>query len=190
MKIKNKEILWGQIYFCEFGPTKGSVQAGRRPVLVVQNNSLNKNSPTTVVAMITSVRKKKEMNTHILLGKECGLKEPSMVMLEQLRTVDVQEELKEYIGNIKNEDVAAQIRRGLKYEIGTSLKPRPIRKAQIMCLCKDCQKKMFESNRFIIKRADPFEREKNLCERCGLNYGYDYIIQKRNERRNKYDPKN
>ena len=169
MTVKHKEVLWGQIYYCEIGKTKGSVQAGKRPVLIVQNNRLNKHSPTTLVAMITSIRKKKEMNTHILLEKDCGLKEPSMVMLEQLKTVDIKEELLDYIGCIK-------------YEVGMSIKPRPIRKAQIMCLCKDCQEKMFQSKRFIIKRADPFERDKDLCENCGMNYGYDYIIQKRNER--------
>ena len=91
MTGKHKEILWGQIYYCEIGKTKGSVQAGKRPVLIVQNNRLNKHSPTTLVAMITSIRKKKEMNTHILLEKDCGLKEPSMVMLEQLKTVDLKD---------------------------------------------------------------------------------------------------
>lgn len=160
MTVKHKEVLWGQIYYCEIGKTKGSVQAGKRPVLIVQNNRLNKHSPTTLVAMITSIRKKKEMNTHILLEKDCGLKEPSMVMLEQLKTVDIKEELLDYIGCIKDDEIVAQI----------------------MCLCKDCQEKMFQSKRFIIKRADPFERDKDLCENCGMNYGYDYIIQKRNER--------
>ena len=89
MKEKDiKDIRWGDIYYCDLGVTNGSVQSGIRPVLVIQTNRLNENSPTVVVAAITAVKKKTTMNTHIELDTDCGLKEPSMVMLEQLRTVE------------------------------------------------------------------------------------------------------
>lgn len=89
MKEKEfKNVRWGDIYYCDLGVTNGSVQSGMRPVLVVQTNRLNESSPTVVVAAITAVKKKTAMNTHIELNTDCGLKEPSMVMLEQLRTVD------------------------------------------------------------------------------------------------------
>lgn len=92
MNKKNiNEIRWGDIYLCDLGKMKGSVQCGKRPVIVIQNNHLNRKSPTVLVAVITSVQKKKMMSSHILIGKECGLQEDSMIMLEQVRTVDKKE---------------------------------------------------------------------------------------------------
>lgn len=80
-KEKLSTVKWGDIFYCDLGKMNGSVQCGHRPVLVIQTNSLNKSSPTMVVAVITSVRKKQSMTTHILLDKDCGLSEPSMVAL-------------------------------------------------------------------------------------------------------------
>ena len=95
MKEKEfKNVRLGRYFiYCDLGVTNGSVQSGMRPVLVVQTNRLNESSPTVVVAAITAVKKKTAMNTHIELSTDCGLKEPSMVMLEQLRTVDKATEL-------------------------------------------------------------------------------------------------
>ena len=82
------KIKWGEIYTCDLGNMKGSVQCGVRPVLVVQTNKLNSNSPTVVVAVITSARKREDISSHIFLETNCGFREPSMVMLEQVRTID------------------------------------------------------------------------------------------------------
>lgn len=82
--MENKDlskIKWGEIYTCDLGKMKGSVQCGVRPVLVVQTNKLNGSSPTVVVAVITSVRKREDIASHIPLETDCGLNEPSMVML-------------------------------------------------------------------------------------------------------------
>ena len=84
-KMNLSEVKWGEIYLCNLGTSQGSVQSGVRPVLVIQNNIGNEHSPTIVVATITSVLKKLNQPTHILLDTSCGLKEISMVMLEQLR---------------------------------------------------------------------------------------------------------
>ena len=81
------KIKWDEIYTCDLGSMKGSVQCGVRPVLVVQTNKLNSNSPTVVVAVITSARKREDISSHIFLETDCGLREPSMVMLEQMRTI-------------------------------------------------------------------------------------------------------
>lgn len=122
----NKSVQWGDIFFCNLGETKGSVQSGIRPVIVVQTNRLNQKSPTVVVAVLTTVIKKSEMNTHILLGAEYGLPEPSMIMLEQMRTVDVDNELTEYVGTVTDENKINEIKRGLKcamlgYMVGGTL---------------------------------------------------------------------
>ena len=55
---KIRKVRWGDIYYCDLGNMKGSVQCGKRPVIVVQTNKLNSTSPTVTVAIITSVLKK------------------------------------------------------------------------------------------------------------------------------------
>ena len=66
-KNNSNEILWGDIYYCDLGNMKGSVQCGKRPVIVIQNNRLNRKSPTVMVAVITSVKKKNYLITLVLL---------------------------------------------------------------------------------------------------------------------------
>ena len=172
----NKSVQWGDIFFCDLGKTKGSVQSGIRPVIVVQTNRLNQKSPTVVVAVLTTVIKKSEMNTHILLGTEYGLPEPSMIMLEQLRTVDIENELNEYIGTVTDANKVNEIKRGLKYAVGIPIKPKAERKAVILSLCPSCRQELFDNKKHLIKRLDPFQAEKECCEKCQVGYGYDYLI--------------
>ena len=107
------KIKWGEIYTCDLGNMKGSVQCGVRPVLVVQTNKLNSNSPTVVVAVITSARKREDISSHIFLETNCGLREPSMVMLEQMRTIDKAEELISYVGKVEDSEIIAKIKDGI-----------------------------------------------------------------------------
>ena len=86
----------------------------------------NRNGPTTVVAAITSVIKKMYMPTHIMLDRTCGLKEKSIVMLEQIRTVDKTKELKEYIGAVRDHQTKEAIKKGIAIEMG--VQPCPHRK--------------------------------------------------------------
>ena len=103
MELKeNQKVKRGEIYLHDFGSNEGSIQNGIRPVLVVQCDEGNQASTTTVVAALTSVIKKRYLPSHIVLGDKYGLKEPSMVMLEQLKTVN-QSELAEYIGFVDSE---------------------------------------------------------------------------------------
>jgi mRNA interferase MazF len=66
----------------------GSEQNGIRPVVIIQNNIGNKFSPTTIVASVTKHNKKLNMPTHVVLNDDCGLPERSIIMLEQIRTID------------------------------------------------------------------------------------------------------
>jgi len=185
----NKNVYWGDIYYCDFGDSVGSVQSGYRPVVVLQTNALNKNSPTVLVALITSVIKKQEMNTHILIGKDCGLKTDSMIMLEQMRTIDKDLQLREYVGHIADIDLKNAIKRGIKYAMAIPTKPPIKRKGYVLTLCPTCSKEYYSSEEFIIKRMDCFQGEKFICEHCRVEYGYDYFISKKNkkEERNKYE---
>lgn len=90
----------GDIYYADLSPVVGSEQGGIRPVLVVQNDVGNKYSPTVIAAAITSRINKAKMPTHIeLVADEYGLSKNSVVLLEQIRTIDKQR-LRERIGKL------------------------------------------------------------------------------------------
>lgn len=80
----------GDVYYADLSPVVGSEQGGIRPVLILQNNIGNKYSPTVIVAAITSKIGKSKVPTHVAIGKEKGLTENSVALLEQLRTIDKQ----------------------------------------------------------------------------------------------------
>lgn len=82
-------ITRGEIYYADLSPVVGSEQGGFRPVLIVQNDVGNKYSPTVIIAAITSQLTKAKLPTHIELDKDkFNLQKDSVVLLEQLRTLD------------------------------------------------------------------------------------------------------
>ena len=90
----------GDIYYADLSPVVGSEQGGIRPVLIIQNDIGNKYSPTVIAAAITSRINKAKMPTHIeLTAKEYGLNKDSVILLEQIRTID-KRRLRERIGRI------------------------------------------------------------------------------------------
>lgn len=96
-------IRRGDIYYADLSPVIGSEQGGVRPVLVVQNDVGNKFSPTIIAAAITSQINKAKLPTHIEIdAQEYGLSKDSVVLLEQVRTIDKQR-LKERIGHLDDE---------------------------------------------------------------------------------------
>jgi len=79
----------GDIFFADLSPVVGSEQGGNRPVLIVQNNVGNHYSPTVIVAAITSKIQKPKMPTHVgLTAKDDGIERDSVILLEQVRTID------------------------------------------------------------------------------------------------------
>ena len=97
----------GEIYYADLSPVVGSEQGGLRPVLIVQNDVGNKHSPTVIAAAITSQREKAKLPTHIQLdSKTCGLSRDSVVLLEQIRTLDKQR-LREKMGSLDTRSMAA-----------------------------------------------------------------------------------
>ena len=105
-----------EIYATVLPTTSKSVQYGRRPVLVVQNDVGNEMSPTTIVAPITS-RNKKAMPTHVLLGSETGLTSDSVVLCEQLVTISTST-LEEKMGEVTNKKTLKEIDEALKCSLG------------------------------------------------------------------------
>ena len=79
----------GDIYYADLSPVVGSEQGGMRPVLIVQNDTGNKHSPTVIAAAITSQTGKAKLPTHIELNAQSvGLSRDSVILLEQIRTID------------------------------------------------------------------------------------------------------
>ena len=94
----NSEIRRGDLYYADLSPVVGSEQGGVRPVLIIQNNIGNKYSPTVIVAAITSQINKAKLPTHIeIAANEYGLNKDSVILLEQIRTID-KKRLREKIG--------------------------------------------------------------------------------------------
>ena len=150
--MKEKMICRGDLFYYDFGDNSGSVQSGERPVLVVQADDYNQNAPTIIVVAVTSVIKKRYLPSHIILGEEFGLKKPSMVLLEQIRTVN-KEDLREYIGTVDDDKLFRQINATLKKTFGLWVyKPD-----------------------YIVRRLDPFAKRKDRCDKCDGD-GWDYVV--------------
>ena len=98
-------IKRGEIYYADLSPVVGSEQGGVRPVLIVQNDIGNKFSPTVIAAAITSQKDKSALPTHIEVDAiNCGLAKDSVVLLEQVRTID-KRRLKEKMGSLDTADM-------------------------------------------------------------------------------------
>jgi len=107
----------GDIYYADLSPVIGSEQGGVRPVLVIQNDVGNKYSPTIIVAAITSQINKARLPTHIEINaQDYGLPKDSVVLLEQIRTID-KKRLRDKIGKF-NEDIMVEVDDALKVSIG------------------------------------------------------------------------
>ena len=98
--VESQEIKRGDLYYADLSPVVGSEQGGIRPVLIIQNDVGNKYSPTVIAAAITSKINKARIPTHIELKSDVyGLPKDSVVLLEQLRTLD-KRRLTEKIGKL------------------------------------------------------------------------------------------
>ena len=90
----------GDIFYADLSPVIGSEQGGMRPVLIVQNDTGNKHSPTVIAAAITSQTGKARLPTHIELNAQSvGLSRNSVILLEQIRTID-KSRLRERMGKL------------------------------------------------------------------------------------------
>ena len=113
----------GDLFFADLSPVVGSEQGGVRPVLVVQNDVGNKYSPTIIVAAVTSQTGKAKLPTHVQLQATLGgLSKDSVVLLEQLRTIDKQR-LKEKIGAL-SENQLPDVEKALSVRLGIANLPQ------------------------------------------------------------------
>ena len=117
VKILQETVRRGDIFFADLSPVVGSEQGGMRPVLIVQNNVGNRHSPTVIAAAITSQIGKARLPTHIeLSARTYGLSRDSVVLLEQVRTID-KRRLKERMGCL-DENLMNQVDSALAVSFG------------------------------------------------------------------------
>ena len=110
-------VLRGEIYYADLSPVVGSEQGGVRPVLIVKNDVGNRHSPTVIAAAITSQRDKSRLPTHIEIDShDCGLAKDSVVLLEQIRTID-KKRLRERMG-VLDETAMGKINTALGISFG------------------------------------------------------------------------
>ena len=128
---------------------------------------------TVIVASITSVIKKRYLPSHIILGEDFGLTKPSMVLLEQIQTVN-KDDLTEYIGFVDDERLWRQINAALKKTFGLWLY-NTNRIGDIRCLCPKCLNDYFRNPNYVVRRLDPFQKSKGTCDKCN-DRGWDYIV--------------
>ena len=114
MKHTN-QIKRGEIYYTDLNPVIGSEQGGRRPVLILQNDTGNKHSPTTIVAAITSRCGKSNLPVDVTITSDC-LPLPSAVLLGQIRTID-KTRLEEYVGMLNKKEMG-EVDRGIVISFG------------------------------------------------------------------------
>ena len=129
-----RTYLRGEMYYADLGRGVGSEQEGRRPVVIIQNDVGNKHSSTVIVAAITTkTTGKRKLPTHYEIGAEHGLKEPSLVLLEQIRTID-KHRLEKRIGRLSPKQIK-ELNHALAVSVGL-IDPKP--NAMTLCLCSTC----------------------------------------------------
>lgn len=194
----NGEIFRGQVYFTDLGERIGSEQSGMRPVIIVQNDIGNRNSPTVIVVPITSQIKKEEMPTHISLKRGFGLDEDSIALCEHVDTIDKQR-LLDYVGHVSTFELR-HIDRALAISVGLVESynkpwidgPRTIFRSEAvekdppdemqLCLCPTCASQFYNSPDHIIRRVNPLQTDKEDCTYCNVRKGVDYKIIKKKKR--------
>lgn len=130
---KGHKVKRGEIFFFDFGETRGSVQNGFRPVIVLQADEINVRSTTTIVAPLTGIIKKPYFFSHVYIGKRYRLEIPSMILMEQITTVN-QSDLKDCLGKVTEKALIRNINAALMRTFGIR-QNNSINTGDIHCLC-------------------------------------------------------
>ena len=182
-------ITRGDILFVDLENGIGSEQNGNRPGVIIQNDAGNRHSPTVILAPTSTAVKKLHQPTHVFLPAKFGLSEPSIILLEQIRTVD-KRRLGTYIGHLDKTYIQA-LNKAIEVSVGLKAPPRkrlqsPPEQA-LMTLCGRCLDLYWRTNAFYIRRADPSQFSKEICTFCGTRMGFDYFLTPKNVEAQKHD---
>ena len=170
--MKKRKVKRGDIYYAYLNPVVGSEQGDCRPVLVVQNDVGNEHSPTVIVTPLTRNLRKNPLPTHVMLPMSCGLDKDSLVLAEQIRTID-RSRLSNYIGHIDRETQNA-VDNALAVCIGLERKRPPKGEMLVLTLCPRCEAAFRNSEYLLVKKG--WQDIKEDCDFCrvtakGLTFG-------------------
>lgn len=114
---------------------------------------------------------KPKLPTHYFIDAECGLQLPSIVLLEQLRTVSKQR-LEGYIGRLDKKHI-----RGVNHALAVSIGLiSPVPNRLQLCLCRTCADNFYSTGAYILQRTDKGQTEKDVCTYCNQRMGFDYEV--------------
>ena len=161
----------GDMFYADMPQGVGSEQSGYRPVIILQNDVGNKHSTTVIVAPLTSVsHAKAKLPTHYTMKAESGLEKPSIVLLEQIHTIDKQR-LQKYIGKASDKALA-----GIEYSLAISLGfIDPVTKTTEIGLCGTCKDLLSHAGAFSIEG----KKITCACSRCGFPKGTVYKVKQK-----------
>lgn len=164
----NHTYLRGDMYYADLGRGIGSEQEGYRPVVIIQNNVGNKHSPTVIIASITSkTGVKAKLPTHYYIDAEDGLELPSIVLLEQLRTVD-KRRLGNFIGHLSEKHICG-INHSLAVSIGLI---ESVPKKLILCLCSTCADNFYGTGAYYYAGSTRTKWQKTLAPTATAEKGW------------------
>ena len=169
----SKHYYRGELYYADLGKGIGSEQEGYRPVVIIQNNRGNKYSPTVIVAPVTTNHEAKaKLPTHCYIGEESGQGSPSVIMLEQIRTID-KKRLGNYLGRLNRTHL-----RQLNQALAISIDLKEPKKPKIrICLCKTCTHNFYDAGSCILRRTGRLQTEHQTCCYCGQKKGIECLCQ-------------
>ncbi len=166
------ECRRGDIFIANLGIGIGAEQQGERPVIILQNDTGNANSPTVIVAPLTTKgATKNHIPVHCDIFENEWLDKPSTVLLEQVKTID-KERLTQKIGYL-SEAQMKRVDQRLLISLGFA---RPIEKPLEMCLCSRCYNHFYNTNAYKIKRKYSIQDHKEICTYCNHRMGFDYVV--------------
>lgn len=166
----NQTYKRGDVFFADLGQGIGSEQMGYRPVVIIQNDTGNKHSPTVVVAAVTSkVDAKAKQPTHCFIGTEYGLELPSVILLEQIRTLDKQR-LEKYVGRLSKKHL-----NDLNHALAISVGLIPVQENLVLCLCKPCADNFRLDGKYDLIRVMEAQ-VRNTCMYCNHRMGFEYEL--------------
>ena len=167
--MNERQIIRGDIYCTVLPHGTGSEQHGLRPMLVLQNNLGNKYSRTVIAAAITGQVEKAKLPTHCLIKAQQGLGRDSLVLLEQLHTID-KTRLHEYIGTLNDEDMY-KVEKALAVSLG--LEKRRLDMFELT-LCPRCESYFRHNGYLLVKKG--WQEFKTTCDICNDNQGWIFSI--------------
>ena len=157
----------GQVRYALLEPVLGCEQGGRRPVVVVSNDMGNRYGRTVVVVPVTTGAKP-GLPTHVRIGGQAGLKEGSIILCEQVRTID-KRRLGRHVGRLEARTMSL-VDAALEVALGLA------REAQIIILCPKCASSFRDAGAFALRRTDPGAPAREACTVCSTKLGAEYVL--------------